>query len=163
MLRMKVARMVCSWTYANCSQGKPRFSICAEATFISSNSTHALADTPMSSGAERLVGRLGPLADSSVTVIDLVSTVVILQGLVSYTLLVDPSVRVPDGRILPDGRVHLGNTGGGEDEVALGDNIRSVLLGDGRSGDGGRNGHVRHDFAHNRAVDDGSKISVRSR
>jgi hypothetical protein len=120
-------------------------------------STHALADTSMSTSTEWLVGRLGTLADGSVTIINLVATVVVLQSLVCNTLLVDPSVRVPNGRVLPDGRVHLGDTRRGKDEVALGDDVRNVLFRDSRGSDRSGHRHIRHDLAHDRAADEDSQ------
>jgi hypothetical protein len=104
----------------------------------------------MSTGSERLVGRLGALADGTVPIVDLVTSIVLSQGLASDTLLVDPSMRVPDRRILPDLGVHLSDTGGSEDKVAFRDDVGGVLLGDSRGGDRSWNRDVGHDLAHDR-------------
>lgn len=104
----------------------------------------------MSAGTERLVGRFGTLADGTVPIVDFVTSVVLGQGLASDTLLIDPSVRIPDRGVLPDQGIHLGDTGRSEDKVTLGNDVRDVLF-DGSGGrDRGRDGDVGHDLAHDR-------------
>jgi hypothetical protein len=104
----------------------------------------------MSTGSERLIRWLGTLADGTIPIVDLVTSVILSQGLASDTLLVDPSVRVPDRGILPDLGVHLSDTGGSENEVTFRDDVGRVLLGDGGSGDRGRDRDVGHNLAHDR-------------
>ena len=104
----------------------------------------------MSTGTKRLVRRFGTLADGTVSIIDLVASIVFGQCLASDTLFVHPSVRVPDGGVLPDQGVHLGDTRGSEDEMSLGNDVRGVLFRDGRRGDRSGNGNVGHDLSHDR-------------
>jgi hypothetical protein len=91
------------------------------------NMTHAFTDTPMSTGPERLIRRLGTLGHTSVPVINLVALGILLRRQGGDTTRVVPSVRVPLFRVLPDQRVHLGDAGAGEDKVALGDDVGRVF------------------------------------
>lgn len=81
----------------------------------------------MSTGTERLIRRLGTLRNTSVAVIDLVPLGILLRRQSRNTTGVVPSMRVPLFRVLPDQRVHLGDTGAGENEMTLGDDVGCVF------------------------------------
>jgi hypothetical protein len=135
----------------------------------------------MSTGSERLVRRLGTLADScqkrekerneqrqyrglmewrrtakgrtSKSIVDLLNRLAIIElsRLSSEPILVGPTAWHPRLGVLPEHWVHLGDTGAGHDEVTLGNDVRAGL-GGGR--EGLRNGNVADDFAHD-GVDGG--------
>lgn len=106
-------------------------------------------DTPVPASTERLVRRLGTLADRTETIVDLFGFGVLGHGSGGKSLFVVPSGRIPDLGILPDTRVHLRDARGGHDVVTLGDDVLAVLGGRGKTG---WDGDVGKDFSVNRAI-----------
>jgi hypothetical protein len=106
-----------------------------------------LADAAMATRTERLVRRLGALRNRTKPEIDLLAALVrvLRRGLLRDALRVAPARGLPVVRGAPDCRVHLRDERGGEDIVALGDDVSLVLA---RVGERAGDGHVVHDLAH---------------
>ena len=107
------------------------------------------ADATMSTSAEWLIWTLRSLAYRTKTVIDLLAVLVRVhpECLGSSTLRVIPPEGVKGHGIFPDTWVNLGYSRRRHNEVALGNDISAIF---GRSREGWWDGHIRHNFAHDR-------------
>ena len=113
------------------------------------------ADATVSTSAEWLIWTLRSLANRTKTVIDLLAVLVRihLECLGGSTLRVIPPEGIKGHGILPDAWVNLRYSRRRHNEVTLRDDISAIF---GRCREGRWDGHIRHNFAHDR-MDRGMK------